>query len=489
MNYKYFLKLAILFIIFSNVFPNISKAETLNLTLKSAIQIAIESSPNAYIINEIKKQREESYQSFRASLYPQLSLDLNAPGAIREINQITQNDGTQKFLQQSQLFSSGGLNLSQSIPYLGTNINVFSGITSLDIIEPTASQIWRTTPFQFSIDQPIFSFNTLYWDKEIQELRSKNIGKQYIEEFEELAIKITNSFFDLYVAKMNLDNAMRNVSANDSLFTISQGRYSVGKIAENDLLQSELALLNAKNNVETFKIEYENTKIKLRIILDLDRNIEIELNEPTNVYEGDVDFELAYSKMIENNSNVLGFLITEKEAEKELDRARKNNGFNANISMSYGSNQSSQQLSTAYQDLLGRERFNVGVRIPIMDWGRRSSNYESAMANLKQTQIQNELDKQNLEQEVKYTALRLNQLKDKVKLSDNSVNIAEKRLDLAKKRFLIGKIDLNDFFIAQNEKNNAFSNYIGSLRDYWNNYYRLRRLTLYDFENNANIQY
>ena len=223
---------------------------------------------------------------------------MNAPGAIREINQITQNDGTQKFLQQSQLFSSGGLNLSQSIPYLGTNINVFSGITRLDIIEPTASQIWRTTPFHFSIAQPIFSFNTLYWDKEIQELRSKNIGKQYIEEFEELAIKITNSFFDLYVAKMNLDNAMRNVSANDSLFTISQGRYSVGKIAENDLLQSELALLNAKNNVETFKIEYENTKIKLRIILDLDRNIEIELNEPTNVYEGDVDFELAYSKMI-----------------------------------------------------------------------------------------------------------------------------------------------------------------------------------------------
>ncbi len=479
----------IITLIFIIIFNSKLHSDTLNLTLKSAIQIAIESSPNSFIINEVKKQREESYKSFKASLYPQLSLDLNAPGAIREINQITQNDGTQRFLQQSQLFSSGGLNISQSIPSLGTNISLFSGITRLDIIEPTKSQIWRTTPYQFSIDQPIFNFNSLYWERELQKLRSKNIDKQYIEEFEELAIKITNSFFDLYVAKMNLDNAMRNVSANDSLFTISQGRYSVGKIAENDLLQSELALLNAKNNVETFKIEYENTKIKLRIILDLDRNIEIELNEPTNVYEGDVDFELAYSKMIENNSNVLDFLITEKEAERELDRARKSNGFNANISMSYGSNQSSPQIDAAYQNLLDRERFNVGVRIPILDWGRRSSNYESALANLKQTQIQIELDKQNMEQEVKYTALRLNQLKDQVKLSENSVSIAEKRLDLAKKRFLIGKIDLNDFFVAQNEKNNAFSNYIGSLRDYWNNYYRLRRLTLFDFERNENIQY
>jgi outer membrane protein TolC len=99
------------------------------------------------------------------------------------------------------------------------------------------------------------------------------------------------------------------------------------------------------------------------------------------------------------------------------------------------------------------------------------------------------LDKKNLEQEVKFTALRLNQLKNSVQISENSVNIAEKRLEVAKNRFLIGKIDLNDFYLAQNEKNNAFLNYINSLRDYWSTYYRLRRLTLFDFENNQNIKY
>lgn len=482
----YFYLIIILILFNSN---SIFSQEKKDLTLKGAIYSAIESSPNASIITQIKKQREESYKAFQASLYPQLSLDLSAPGAIREINQITQNDGTQRFLQQSQLFSSAGLSLSQNIPYLGTNITVFSGLTRLDIVEPTTSQLWRTTPIQFSINQPVFGFNSLYWEKQLQKLRKENIKKQYIEEFEELAINVTNAFFDLYIAKMNLDNAKRNVSSNDSLHTISKGRYSVGRIAENDLLQSELALLNAQNNVETFKIEYYNAEKRLSIILNNESNTNWNLIEPNEVYQEDIDNDLAYKMMLENNSDVISFLISEKEAERELDRAAKNNNFNANISMSYGLNQSASQFDAAYQELLDRERLNIGVSIPILDWGRRESNYESALANLEQTKLNIELNKLNLEQEVRYTALRLNQLRDRVKLSENSVNIAEKRLEVSKNRFLIGKIDLNDFYLAQNEKNNAFINYINSLRDYWITYYRLRRLTLFDFESNQNISY
>ena len=302
-----------------------AKSEQLELTLKSAIEMGIKTSPNASIISEAKKQSEESYRAFESSLYPQLSMNVSVPGAIREINQITQNDGTQRFLQQSQLYSSAGLNISQNIPYLGTNIALFSGLTRLDIIEPTKSQIWRTTPVQLSLSQPIFSFNSLYWDKEIQELQSSNIGKQYIEEIEELSINITNTFFDFFIAKKNLENATKNASLNDSLFNISKGRYSVGKIAENDLLQSELALLNARNNVEKYKIDFENTKNKLKILLNLERDVSIELIAPDDIPDIDVDPVKAYEKFLENSSNIANFLITEKQAERDLDRARKQN--------------------------------------------------------------------------------------------------------------------------------------------------------------------
>jgi len=48
-------------------------------------------------------------------------------------------------------------------------------------------------------------------------------------------------------------------------------------------------------------------------------------------------------------------------------------------------------------------------------------------------------------------------------------------------RYLVGKIQIDNLYIAQSERDGALSAYINALRGYWLAYYRLRRLTLYDF--------
>jgi outer membrane protein TolC len=42
--------------------------------------------------------------------------------------------------------------------------------------------------------------------------------------------------------------------------------------------------------------------------------------------------------------------------------------------------------------------------------------------------------------------------------------------------------------MAQNEKNEALNQYVQALRGYWTAHYRLRRLTLYDFESGQVIR-
>ena len=44
-----------------------------------------------------------------------------------------------------------------------------------------------------------------------------------------------------------------------------------------------------------------------------------------------------------------------------------------------------------------------------------------------------------------------------------------------------GKIQIDNLYIAQGERDGALRAYIDALRGYWAAYYRLRRLTLYDF--------
>ena len=64
-----------------------------------------------------------------------------------------------------------------------------------------------------------------------------------------------------------------------------------------------------------------------------------------------------------------------------------------------------------------------------------------------------------------------------------------RRYDVSKNRYLIGRIDITNLFIAQNAKDGARRNYIQSLRSYWTGYYNLRRLTLCDFEQGEPILY
>jgi len=58
---------------------------------------------------------------------------------------------------------------------------------------------------------------------------------------------------------------------------------------------------------------------------------------------------------------------------------------------------------------------------------------------------------------------------------------AQKRYDITKKRFLVGKVDVLDLNVASGEKDVAKRNYISALRNYWLDYFQIRRITLFDF--------
>ena len=68
-----------------------------------------------------------------------------------------------------------------------------------------------------------------------------------------------------------------------------------------------------------------------------------------------------------------------------------------------------------------------------------------------------------------------------VDIAAKADTVAAKRFEVAYNRYVIGKIGVDNLYIAQNEKDQALVAYIQALRGYWNAHYRLRRLTLYDF--------
>jgi outer membrane protein TolC len=67
-------------------------------------------------------------------------------------------------------------------------------------------------------------------------------------------------------------------------------------------------------------------------------------------------------------------------------------------------------------------------------------------------------------------------------LTAKSDTVAAKRFEVAYNRYVIGRIAIDNLYVAQTEKDQALTQFVQALRGYWLAYYRLRLATLYDFE-------
>ena len=123
-----------------------------------------------------------------------------------------------------------------------------------------------------------------------------------------------------------------------------------------------------------------------------------------------------------------------------------------------------------------------------MTWGRNKARTEIAKANKEFVGQSVEQDKLTFEQQIFTQVTLLQMLQKQAKLTKLADDIASNRYQIAQNRFILSDLSVTDLGIAMQEKDRAKRDYIIALRDYWQAYYSLRLLTLYDFEKNEKIQ-
>jgi outer membrane protein TolC len=463
-----------------------AQTDTTYLSLHDCIRLARANGPLGSMARSTFDSKEAANKAFVATYYPQLSLTGDVPGYYRSINAITLPDGSTIFTPQSQASSRVGLSLSQKIPFTGGQLFLSSALNRIDLMDPT-SQYYKSSPFNVTLQQPIFQINTYRWDMDAQDLRYKIATRELAEAMEDCAIDVTSKFFDLYMATLTANNASLNLAINDTLYKISRGRFNVGKIAENDLLQSELAYLNAQTQLENANVGLNRSQNNLKTALGLPSTAIVVLLPPSSVPNVDVDAAKALEQALKNRSDAVNFELQKLTAERSVSQARSDNYFNATLTASMGYNQRAPLFNDAYANLLEQRQFSVNFTIPIFRWGAGSSAVDAAIADQKRAEVSIGQQKHDFEQEVLYQAAHLNLLRKQVAVAAKSDTIAQRRFDVAKDRYLIGKIDIPNLFLAQSEKDNARRANTQTLWDFWTTYFRVRRLTLYDFEINESL--
>ncbi len=462
------------------------EANTRTLTLQQVIEIAKRQSPDALSAMHRFRSSYWQYRNYKAGLMPMLSLDATLPSLSRSIEKITTPEGD-FFYERNLANYTAGLSLTKNIGLTGGQVFLNSNLQRIDLFSDSTVTSYLSSPLNIGLSQPIFNYNPYKWLKKTEPMRYSEAERRYLEDVETVSITATNLFFSLLDAQIRLKIQQLNESNNDTLYRIAKGRYNIGTIAENELLQIELSLLNSRAAVESANLEVEMKTFNLRSFLRLSENENILLIAPSSPPAPGVEAQLAIAEARENRSDALAFNRRLIEAESAVNKAKAENRFNANLFAVYGLTQTTDKLSNAYKNPQEQQRLELGIQIPILDWGYARGKIKLAQSDqeLQKTAVQQEM--LDFDQEVFLKVMQFNMQRNQLTIAAKSDTVAIKRYEVTKQRYLIGKIGITDLNIAQTEKDNAQQGYVSALASYWRSFYELRKLTLYDFVNKSRI--
>ncbi len=460
----------------------------LKLTLQNVVDLSINQSSSV----KYAQNRYENYywrwKNFQAQFRPQLVLNGDLPNYSQRTRAVTQPDGSVEFRHVSSLQGNANLSVNQSIPQSGTQIYASSSLYRIqDLIKDEVN--FSGDPFVIGFTQPIFAYNWMKWSRRTEPLVYDEAQKDFVEAIEEISRNATTRFFRYLRVQTNFKLAENNLANSEDNLRIAETKRKLGTISENDYSRIRLSVLTAQKSLTQASMDLKNADFELKSYIGLDQTTQIELEMPLNMFLFEVNAQKALDEALTNRKETTQYARRLIEADRDLTKAKRNNGLAATLRGSYGLSNSAPDIPGVYDDPQKQQQVRLSLAIPILDWGKSSSNVKLAESKRDLIVFDVERDRENFERTVIVQVEQFGLLKAQLEIAKEADNVAGNGYLIALKKFQNGEISITDLNISLSEREKAKRDYIKSLETYWTAFYRLRELTLYDFEKNQKIMY
>lgn len=464
-----------------------SSQETIRLSLHNAISLSAGGSLDKKKADNIINSAYWNYRAYKAGFLPKLSLQGSLPDYYRVINMITLPDGKYDFVSQNVASSNAHLNLTQQIGLTGGAISVSSSLQRLDNFGSFSNTAYTAVPLTFSYYQRNVFYNEYKWFNKIEPLRYQESEREYLENMENIACNTVDKYFNLLNAMLQVKLDKQNFQNIDTLIKITQARFDIGTVELNDVLQAKVSLLNARKALANSRLALKDAEQQFTLYLNLSRNTTPELLLPDTLTFFEIDPQTAISTASQNRQYAISHKRRKLEAEQAIARVRSETGPSINMSANVGLTQTGNSLGRAYNDLLRNQAVSIGFNIPLLDWGVNRSSRKRAEANL-ELELNNITQEQlAFEQDINYKVMQWNMQEEQMNISKEASELAQQRYNIAKEKYAAGGLSYTDFNNAQQDKDRAAVDYLSNLHTYWQLYFTLRKITLYDFSTHKNI--
>lgn len=467
----------------NNLRPSLSK-----ISLNDILSQANKNSLDAYKAKRKYGVNYWEFKSFKSSLFPKINFEAKPLTYNRSV--IKRYDSEQNidvYRSQQNLNSYANISINQNIRETGTSLFIYSNLNRLANFGDIDIENYNATPFSIGLFQPLMAFNTFKWEHKIAPVKYKQAQQNFIFDLQAINLKAVGLFFNWALANKKLEIAKENKISAEKLFKIGQKRYDIGSIEKDDVLNLELDVYNAKTSVTQNEQALEKAESELKLFLRYDKPFNKTPELPELISDLQIDVKKAIDLTKANNPNNLGLRLKKLEAQRDLDKAIKENRFDLSLTASYGLNQQANRFNDVYSNFLEQEMVAIQFSVPILDWGERKGKIKTAKMNKQVVDIELQQDEEFYKQDITLKVIDFNLQKELVNGALRTSEISKESYELTKKRFLSGRIDLLKLASARKAWQSSSENYIKSLQNYWTLYYQVQQLTLYDFLNKKEL--
>lgn len=405
--------------------------DVIKLTLEKAIQIALENNQQIQLAEDDRRLADQKIRETTASMFPKIDATLNYTRNIK-----------------SPVFFS---NIMPEPIRIGNNNSFFAGLR---------------------LQQAIWLGGRLFTARDIARLVQNASDENLRLTKENTVLEVTKTFYSVLLMQDVLQVAEETIASAQANYELILKLTREGMASEFDSLRAKVRVANIEPEVIQAQSNVESVTNLLKFLLDMDLQQPVEIvgelkYKTTEIIENEAQFALQHRKE-------LAALRIQSEIQRKVKKIEKASFYPSVIAVADWQKQASSddfQISSREQATILSA--GVAVQVPLFHGFETAARVQQAQINIDKIDKQLDLLSQKVLLEVRNSRLKLMESEKRVKAQTESVQQAEKALQIAKVRFQSGlstQVELNDaeFSLARTKlaRLSAIYDYLTAKADY-----------------------
>lgn len=458
------------------------------LTMQQVVSLAQENSISAMTSRNTFASQYWSYRSYKSELLPSLNLSASLANFNRSLVALQDyNTGAISYRANYNLSNDATLNFSQNIPWTGGTVSLSTSLSRLDQYSPSRLTTYYAQPVYLSYMQSLWGYNRFKWDRQTQPKQYEAAKREYIENMEQVSQTAVMYFWNYVSARENYERALKSFDESKRLFEAARTRFGMGAITRDQLMQVEVSMLNDSLSLSTRAVSLRSALNRLCSYIGCQEDTQLELDIEYDIPDITLSYDDVLDRALSNSSFSLNQELQYIQAEQSVAQAKANRGIQASVNARFGLSGSANRIGDTFVSLQDQEVFGVSLSVPILDWGLARGRVRMAEAQAETTRNQLEQSMTDYRQDLETQVLQFNNQHGQCEISRHAADLAQESYDLALQNFGSGSMTMTQLDQLKEKRDNALSTYMSNVAAYWNQYFGIRRATLYDYLTGTDI--